>query len=187
MQIRAIRLRNVKKIGPDGLSIESIDAGLNVLSEPNEFGKSTIFEALRHGLLTKHNSKSKDIEALRPNISGAAPEIEIDIHHADGEFRLFKRFLSKAETHLTDLTTGRVIGGDDAQDKLKELLGVEGKSAGATGLLWVSQGESLKKPSQTSEDQEVFSGVLDNEVSSMISGRKAVSYTHLTLPTILRV
>ena len=172
MQIRAIRLRNVKKIGADGLSIDSIDEGLNVLSEPNEFGKSTIFEALRHGLLTKHNSKSKDIEALRPNISGAAPEIEIDIHHAEGEFRLFKRFLSKAETHLTDLTTGRVIGGDDAQDKLKELLGVEGKSVGATGLLWVSQGESLKKPSQTSEDQEVFSGVLDNEVSSMISGRK---------------
>jgi chromosome segregation ATPase len=175
MQIRAIRLRNVKKIGPDGLCIESIDAGLNVLSEPNEFGKSTIFEALRHGLLTKHSSKSKGangIEALRPNISGAAPEIEIDIQHADGQFRLFKRFLSKAETNLTDLTTGRVIGGDDAQDKLKELLGVEGKNSGATGLLWVSQGDSLKKPSQSNEDQEVFSGVLDNEVSSMISGRK---------------
>jgi len=45
MQIRAIRLRNVKKIGPEGLCIEPIDAGLNVLSEPNEFGKSTIFEA----------------------------------------------------------------------------------------------------------------------------------------------
>lgn len=175
MQIRAIRLRNVKKIGPEGLCIEPIDAGLNVLSEPNEFGKSTIFEALRHGLLTKHSSKTKGpngIEALRPNLSGAAPEIEIDIQHAEGQFRLFKRFLSKAETHLTDLTTGRVMGGDDAQDKLKELLGVEGKSAGATGLLWVSQGDSLKKPSQTNEDQEVFSGVLDNEVSSMISGRK---------------
>lgn len=175
MQIRAIRLRNVKKIGPEGLCIEPIDAGLNVLSEPNEFGKSTIFEALRHGLLTKHSSKTKGpngIEALRPNISGAAPEIEIDIQHAEGQFRLFKRFLSKAETHLTDLTTGRVIGGDDAQDRLKELLGVEGKNTGATGLLWVSQGDSLKKPSQTNEDQEVFSGVLDNEVSSMISGRK---------------
>ena len=38
MKIRAIRLRNVKKIGEEGLAIENIGDGLNVLSERNEFG-----------------------------------------------------------------------------------------------------------------------------------------------------
>ena len=52
MRIRAIRLRNVKKIGEAGLAIEEISNELNVLSEPNEFGKSTIFETLSHGLLS---------------------------------------------------------------------------------------------------------------------------------------
>jgi len=171
MQIRAIRLRNVKKIGPDGLAIENISAGLNVLSEPNEFGKSTIFEALYYGLLSKHSSKKEEIKNLRPNLSDAAPEIEIDIEHPDGRYRVFKRFLSRAETTVENLSADRKIGGDDAQDRIKELLGIEGKAVGATGLLWVSQGESLNKPSQSADDQEVFSGVLDNEVSTLISGK----------------
>lgn len=171
MQIRAIRLRNVKKIGPDGLSIEDISPGLNVLSEPNEFGKSTIFEALYYGLLFKHSSKKEEIKNLRPNLSDAAPEIEVDLEHSEGSYRVFKRFLSRAETTITNLGDGRTIGGDDAQDRIKELLGIEGKAVGATGLLWVSQGESLNTPSQSADDQEVFSGVLDNEVSNLISGK----------------
>lgn len=171
MQIRAIRLRNVKKIGPDGLAIENISAGLNVLSEPNEFGKSTIFEALYYGLLFKHSSKKEEIKNLRPNLSDAAPEIEIDLEHPEGRYRVFKRFLSRAETIIENLSDGRKVGGDDAQDRIKELLGIEGKAVGATGLLWVSQGESLNKPSQSTDDQEVFSGVLDNEVSTLISGK----------------
>lgn len=171
MKIRAIRLRNVKKIGDPGLAIENISDGLNVLSEPNEFGKSTIFEALRHGLLTKHSSKAEYIKTLQPYGLQVAPSVEIDIEWQGETHRISKQFLSRSSTSVKNLTSGNVILADDAQDWIKAMLGADGKHAGPTGLLWVSQGKSIESAAQDMEDQAVFTSVLDNEVTSLISGQ----------------
>ena len=45
MKLRAIRLENVRRF-IDPVEIDGIRDGLNVLSIPNECGKSTVFDAL---------------------------------------------------------------------------------------------------------------------------------------------
>ena len=173
MKITAIRLRNVKKIGAQGLALENLSDGLNVLSEPNEFGKSTIFEAFRHGLLTKHSSKKEPVKALMPRLSGGAPVVEIDLEYESENYRIRKQFLNQASTVITNLSSGVVIGtADDAQDWIKAAIGADEKLAGPTGLLWVGQGQPLDRPSQSEDQKEVFSSVLDNEVTTVVSGQR---------------
>lgn len=173
MKITAIRLRHVKKIGGQGLALENLSDGLNVLSEPNEFGKSTVFDAFRHGLLTKHSSKKEPIKALEPRLGGGAPLVEIDITLNGESYRIRKQFLSQASTSITELKSGTIIKtADDAQDWIRSAIGADEKALGPTGLLWVTQGEPLKRPSQPDDQKEVFSSVLDNEVTSVISGQR---------------
>lgn len=173
MKITAIRLRHVKKIGGQGLALESLSDGLNVLSEPNEFGKSTVFEAFRHGLLTKHSSKKEPIKALEPRLGGGAPVVEIDLIVKGEAFRIRKQFLSQASTNITELKTGTIIKtADDAQDWIKSAIGADEKALGPTGLLWVTQGDPLKRPSQSEDQKEVFSSVLDDEVTTVVSGQR---------------
>ena len=173
MEITAIRLRHVKKIGAQGLALESLSGGLNVLSEPNEFGKSTIFEAFRHGLLTKHSSKKEPVKALMPKLGGGAPLVEIDLTYEDISYRIRKQFLSQASTTITNLSTGVIIKtADDAQDWIKSAIGADEKLLGPTGLLWVTQGQPLARPSQSEDEKNVFSSVLDNEITSVVSGQK---------------
>jgi len=173
MKITAIRLRHVKKIGDQGLALENLCDGLNVLSEPNEFGKSTIFEAFRHGLLTKHSSKKEPVKDMMPRLGGGAPLVEIDLEYKVESYRIRKQFLSQASTTITNLSSGIVIEtADDAQDWIKATIGADEKLLGPTGLLWVGQGQPLERPSQTEDQQEVFSSVLDNEVSTVVSGQR---------------
>ena len=173
MKIQAIRLRHVKKIGASGLALEGLSSGLNVLSEPNEFGKSTIFEAFRHGLLTKHSSKKDEVRNLLPRLGGGAPLVEIDIAIENKSYRIRKQFLSQSSTLITDLGTGIVIkSADDAQEWIKQAIGADEKHSGPAGLLWVSQGQSFLPAAQTEAEQEVFSSVLDNEVTSVVSGQR---------------
>ena len=46
MKVKAIRLREVGRFR-EAVALEGFSGGLDVLSGPNEFGKSTIFRALR--------------------------------------------------------------------------------------------------------------------------------------------
>lgn len=173
MKIQAIRIRHVKKIGAQGLALEGLSDGLNVLSEPNEFGKSTIFEAFRHGLLTKHSSKRDEILLLKPRLGGGSPLVEIDIVLKNNTYRIRKQFLSQTATLITDMSSGTIIkSADDAQEWIKQAIGADEKNSGPAGLLWVSQGKSFLPASQTEAQQEVFSSVLDNEVTSVVSGQR---------------
>lgn len=143
MKIRALRLAEV---GPfrQPVAIEGFSGGLDVLTGPNEAGKSTLFAALATLLSERHTTTSRGVAALRPD-AGGAPLIEADFEVGVRRLRLRKRFLAQRLALLEDLGSGEVWHGADAEAAAQDLLG--GNSGQAMrGLLWVAQGDSFELP-----------------------------------------
>jgi len=189
MKLRAIRVRDVKGFGDSGKAIEGLGDGLNVLAAENEFGKSTLFEALRVVLYEKHNRNNKDTKALRPYDAKGGPTIEVDIETDAGRFRLHKRFLSRATASVVDLATGRAIAsGDDVQDWIIDVLGAAKSDDGPTGLLWVAQGQSLEQPKATETSGALLSSLIEQTVREVTGGarvRAVLGRAESTLATLV--
>ncbi|GGY51047.1 AAA family ATPase [Parvularcula lutaonensis] len=179
MRINAIRLRNVRRFGPEGIALEDLAPGLNVLTAPNEFGKSTLLDALRFAFFVKDSSREqKTAGSLRSHGATDDPFVEVAFEAGGERYRLAKRFAEGRKgsmTRLELLSGGASLLGDDADDRLKALLGADKMQAGPTGLLWVGQGDSLRsivtqdKTSATREQAETMASLLAGEVSA-ISG-----------------
>lgn len=143
MKIRALRLAHVGMFSAP-TSLEGLTGQLDVLTGPNEMGKSTLFSALTHLLGTPATSKSKDISGLRNEASGA-PLIEADIEIGGKLLRLRKRYLSRPSARLEDLRSGEAWIDGDAERIAEQMMGAGGRSA-ARSLLWVEQGASFGLP-----------------------------------------
>ena len=63
MIIKSIQLKEFRKFN-EAVKVSGIEKGLNVLSAINEFGKSTIVDALYAVLFENHRTFSKDIKKL---------------------------------------------------------------------------------------------------------------------------
>lgn len=176
MKISALRLFNVKRFGGRGVAIEDIGDGVNVLSEANEFGKSTSFEALHALFFQPHSSVSADVRSLRP-YSGGNPLVEADIATAEGRFRITKQYYGGRSARVTDLGSGRLVAqADEAENFIAGL--IRDGSAGPAGLLWVRQGitgiEARRKSEEDSEKQ-ARAGLLESvqgEVEAITGGRR---------------
>ncbi|MBB4658148.1 AAA family ATPase [Parvularcula dongshanensis] len=176
MRIEAIRLRNVRAFGEAGLALEGLTDGLNVLSAPNEFGKSTVFDALRALLFHKHTTTHREVKSLEPdpNPGGGAPEVTLDLTSPEGRFRVEKRFLRRRMAQVTDLTTGRKVAeADDAERWLRALIGADRPGQGPTGLLWVEQGASLRQPDAEEGRGDAVYDALGEEVAEVTGGERA--------------
>ena len=77
MIIKSIQLQEVRKFN-EAVKISGIENGLNVLSEVNEFGKSTIVDAVYAVLFESHRTFSKDIKKLVPS-AGGNPQVKLEI------------------------------------------------------------------------------------------------------------
>ena len=176
MRLRALRLWNVRRFAARGVAIEGIGDGVNVLSAPNEAGKSTCFDAL-HGLLfAKHSAQGGDVRGLRPH-SGGSPRIEADLETAEGLFRVSKTYFAGKQALVRDLGSGRVVAQDDAAEAWIERL-VRGGAGGPAGLLWVRQGAAeLGLGAKTAQETErraredVLTSVA-GEVETLTGGRR---------------
>ncbi|AWB48812.1 chromosome segregation protein SMC [Gemmobacter aquarius] len=136
MKLLSIELSDVRRfVAP--VRIEGIGPGLNVLCAPNEFGKSTLFDALQALFFQPHRSKSKEINALRPHVGGS-PCVTIEVELNGTSYTLSKRWLGKAQA--TVHRSGTLIHqADDAEAFISALVKAEG-DGGPAGLLWVRQG-----------------------------------------------
>ncbi|RUU56728.1 DNA-binding protein, partial [Mesorhizobium sp. M7A.T.Ca.TU.009.01.1.1] len=138
MKLTALRLHNVKRFAGQGVAIENIGDGVNVLCAVNEFGKSTFFEALHALFFQPHTGTPEGVRLLRP-YSGGNPVVEADITTSEGRYRLAKQFYGGRLASVIDLDGGRLLAqADEAEAFIGKL--IHGGSAGPAGLLWVRQG-----------------------------------------------
>ena len=137
MKIRALELTNLRRFAGKRARIDGIGDGVSVLSQPNEFGKSTFFDGLHALFFQPHRSARAPVKALQPH-SGGAPEAAVEIELPEGRFRLEKRWLSRQTARVLD-ASGRLIAQEDEAEAWIDRLTGQGLS-GPSGLLWVRQG-----------------------------------------------
>jgi hypothetical protein len=151
MKLRSIELTNVRRFAGRRAILGGIGDGITVLSEPNEFGKSTFFDALHALFFEKHRSTRAPIKALQPH-AGGGPEVTVEVELPEGRFRITKRWLQRAQAQVMD-GSGRLIAqADEAEAWLDRLLG--GNLAGPSGILWVRQGLSGLEPEGSGTDEK---------------------------------
>lgn len=144
MKIRALTLENVRKFAGKTATISDIGDGVTVVSEANEFGKSTFFDALHALFFQKYTSARGEVKSLQPRSGGAvriAAELETDV----GRFRIEKSFLAQKRAVVCDADSGALVARDDeAEAWIADLMdnGLEGPA----GLLWVRQGITALEP-----------------------------------------
>jgi len=162
VKLRAIRLKEVGRFR-EGVALEGLSGGLDVLAGPNEVGKSTILKAVQLALFEQHTSKAmKKLEPLRP-YSGGAPLVEVDFEVDGATWRVRKQFLSSASAVLKDLNGGAVARGADAETRLAELMGSDGRFS----LLWVDQGASLAAPEPVRTAGGALNAAIESEVETV--------------------
>jgi hypothetical protein len=175
MMLRAIELANVRRFAGKRARIAGIGDGITVMSEPNEFGKSTFFDAIHAVFFERHNGRNAAIKALQPH-AGGAPEVVIEVDLPEGRFRIMKRWLAKPQAQISD-TTGRLIAqADEAEAWIDRLMG--GGLAGPSGLLWVRQGlmglesdDKRERDRDLSARRDLMSSVA-GEIDMMTGGRR---------------
>lgn len=105
MKIRAIELTNIRRFAGQTARIEVGD-GVTVLSEPNEFGKSTFFDALHALFFERHRGTRAPVKSLQPH-SGGPPEAAVELDLPEGRFRVEKRWLNRPTARVHQ--NGRLI------------------------------------------------------------------------------
>lgn len=145
LQITRLRVEQLRRFRKP-LELRGFEPGLNILSAPNEAGKSTLVRAIRAAFFERHRSTA--VDDLRPwgEGSGAAPQVELDFVLDGQPHQLVKSFLGKKRCTLR--IGVRTLDGTEAEDHLAQRFGFAfaGKGAskpehwGIPGLLWVEQG-----------------------------------------------
>jgi uncharacterized protein YhaN len=176
MKLLALHLTNVRKFAAKRASITGIGNGVTVVSEANEFGKSTFFDAIHALFFEKYSSSAKPVKSLQP-YAGGAVEVAADVETDQGTFRVEKRFLSKKSARITRLSDGATVAQDDEAERwISDLLGTA--SDGPAGLLWVRQGllglesDSAKEKSQLMETRRDLLSSVAGEIDTMTGGRR---------------
>jgi chromosome segregation ATPase len=172
MRIRAIRLKNVRRF-VDPVEIGGIGPGLNVLSAPNEQGKSTVFDGL-HALFFKDaKSWDKDIRALVPH-AGGDPWIEVDLEHAGAHYRIAKQFFKTAgKGEVRVWQEDRLLHQADAAENWLKTLIKPPKDGGPSGLLWVRQGlTSFEDAKETQQARRDLLSSVAGEVDMVTGGQR---------------
>ncbi|CAM4162050.1 AAA family ATPase [Vreelandella rituensis] len=144
MKLKRIRIEQLRQF-QNPLVVDDLQPGINVITGPNESGKSTIASAIRAAFFERHRSSS--VSDLQPwGDSSAAPQVMLEFDWQDRHWRLEKRFLGRKRCDLE--IAGVHYSGDDAEEQLAELLGFQHPARGASkaehwgipGLLWIEQG-----------------------------------------------
>ncbi len=175
MKLRGITLTNVRHFAGKQARLSGICDGVTVLSEANEFGKSTFFDALHAVFFEKHRSTGKVVKALQPH-SGGAPEVAVDLEVSQGRYSVTKRWLSRAFARVTD-ANGKIFAQDDEAEAWIGTL-LAGGRAGPSGLLWVRQGlMGLEPDAKDDRDRDIATrrdlmSSVAGEIEVMTGGRR---------------
>ena len=176
MRLDAFRFRYVGPFGAEGVEVSGLGPGLNVVSEHNERGKSSLLAALETVLFLPHTSWRGEAKSLARD--DGAPTGEIDFTAAGTPFRLSKTFRTGKTAQLLDRSTGAVVATRrEAEERVAEMLGLDaGAGRGPSGLLWVRQGNSM----EAAQDDGQVASRLESELSTLVGGDRARAYLERT-------
>lgn len=146
MILESIAIQDFRKIA-DRLVIDGLEPGLNLITGPNETGKSTIAEAIRTVFLERYKVSSLGGIVPRERPDGQ-PTVEVAFTIGGVPHLLKKQFVRKSRCELR--VGHQTLAEDEAEQKLSELLGFSRAERGASkpehagipGLLWVRQGQT---------------------------------------------
>ena len=177
MQIDRLTVRDFRNLG--NVEIEGLEPGITVISGDNEEGKSTLLKALQAVFFDRHGLTGKTMEEILPFRSkGLRPRIEVDFELEGTRYRLEKAF---AQNPAASLEGGPDRWqGDDAEDRLRELLGFSQPGRGAAkeehrglaGLLWVEQGRAFAPLEMNQDSQTVLREAIEGEVGQVLGGER---------------
>jgi hypothetical protein len=152
MRLTYIAVRNYR-VHRD-LKVE-FDAARTLIGGANESGKSTLAEAAHRALFLRAKTGGESQKAMISKTHGGHPEVEVGFECRGRAWRLLKRFSGAGGTVTLTETDGSSTSGDEAEDKLADLLGVErvagGRGAGERAAqqwahLWAWQGTASDDP-----------------------------------------
>jgi chromosome segregation ATPase len=175
MRIRSIRIKDFRKLtGP--VCIDRIGDGITVISGDNEEGKSTVLDAIRTVLFTRHRVSGDAAERMQPFGQSVRPEISLDCEIGGKRYALRKAFCRRPEAELT-WAGGRATG-DAAEDQLQDLLrfvpprrgASEPEHQGIWGLFWVEQGTSFRALRMSDGSRQTLVSALEGEVGQVLGG-----------------
>ncbi|MCE8524004.1 hypothetical protein KBY23_01920 [Ruegeria pomeroyi] len=172
MKLLGIKLENVRRF-VEPTEITGIGDGVNVLSAPNERGKSTIFDALHALFFKDRKSWDKDIRGLVPHVGGD-PTVSVDFDLDADTFRIEKTWKKSRNGDIRVWRNGQLFKqADEAETWLSGILKAP-RDGGPAGLLWVRQGlTSLDEDGEAgrSARRDLMSSVA-GEVEAMTGGRR---------------
>ncbi|OWT56186.1 AAA family ATPase [Candidimonas nitroreducens] len=152
MKLCSLRVEHLRQFRQP-LQVRDLGPGINVFTGPNESGKSTLVRAIRAAFFERH--KSNSVDDLQPwGDSSAAPSVQLEFDWQGARWKLSKSFLKHKRCDLD--IAGQRLNGDEAEEKLAELLGYQLPGRGASkaehwgipGLLWIEQGcgQDIREP-----------------------------------------
>lgn len=134
---------------------------VTVVAAPNEFGKSTLLEAIHRALFLKHRTGGQ-IRAGMGSRHGGHPEVELHFSALGSQWRLRKVFaMASGSCELTDTSNAKTWKSDDAEQRLAQLTGREAIGANQKELdaawdhLWVWQGTADADPLKSASAAEL--------------------------------
>jgi energy-coupling factor transporter ATP-binding protein EcfA2 len=171
MRLLALRVREVGCFS-EPVAVEAVASGINLLSGPNERGKSTLYQALRTVLFEKHSSKAKAARDLQP-YAGGAPLIELDLELAGVSWRLRKQYLSSRSALLERHDGREVLRGEDAEDRLAALLAEAVGGPEGLAMVWAGQTEATVLPDMQAAPAALLRGAVERELTDAAAGNEA--------------
>lgn len=118
MILRSIRVESWRSLVLP-VELGPFDSRINIVHAPNGTGKSTVFEALRRGLMDPHTVSGKEVEALRPWGRVLAPTVTLEFARRDGVYKLQKRFSTESLWRGSSLAGRGPLGTLGARPKVR--------------------------------------------------------------------
>src|SRR4051794_26951392 len=82
------------------IALGPLHGGLNVLAQPDEWGKSTVVQAICRGLFDPYRAGGEEIVRMQPSGTTLSPGIEITFSVQGIRYRIMKRFLEGRMSEL---------------------------------------------------------------------------------------
>ncbi len=147
MIFKKIRLKNWGGLYDSEISLV-LSESLNVISGPNESGKSTTLEAIKLALSTKGSSRKKAVKRCQPWGTDLKPRVELEFRANGKDYRLKKTYLKSTGNasfaeKLQDGSWTTLAEDDEAHDRFLKTLDLTGAESFYRSL-WVPQGKNLE-------------------------------------------